>query len=105
MGSRSDVRSNVVTAVLTIGPGDSMMLRQKTPKITMSSHCPSLTDHRCACNALKVSAGENEVCREARELAGDWRFLNLLRSLRRNLCGTNICSDFHGICTVVFDGE
>ena len=102
MGSSKEVSKSVAKAVFPIGPGESIMLRQKTPRIAIKTHCPSLTDHRCDCSALIVSAGENEVCRAASELAGDWRLRSLLRNLRRSRWGTRSCNDFHGILTVVF---
>lgn len=85
IGSKSDVRSRVATAVFTKGPGLSMMLRQKIPRMAIIIHCPSFTDHLCACNALIVSAGENEVCKVANEDAGDCLLRSFDRSVRRSL--------------------
>ena len=105
IGRSNDDSSSVAMAVLPIGPGVSIMLKQNTPRIAINTHCPSSTDHLCACSALNVSMGEKEVCREANELAGDCRLRSLLRSLRRRRCGTRSCNDFHGIFTVVFGDE
>lgn len=101
IGNNNDVRSNVAIAVLTNGPGVSMMLKQKMPSMASRSHCPSRTDHLCSCNARMVSIGETEVCRAETEDAGDCLLFNFDRILLRNLCGTNNDKGFHGILRVV----
>ena len=75
----------VVTAILTIGPGDSIMQRENVPRNARISHCPSCHVHLCCCRARNVSAGEKDVCSAVMEEAGDCRFRSLDLILRRSL--------------------
>jgi hypothetical protein len=45
MGKTNEARSSVATVVLTNGPGDSIMLKEKMPMNARNSHCPSYIDH------------------------------------------------------------
>lgn len=85
IGRTSEARSNVATAVLTRGPGDSIMDKEKMPKKARSNQCPSYIVHLCACKDLRVSNGENDVCNAVIEDAGDCRFRSFERSFRRSL--------------------
>ena len=60
-GSINDVPIRVATSTLAIGPGDSIMLREKMPKNARTSHCPSCHVHLCCCSDRNVSAGEKDV--------------------------------------------
>ncbi len=99
IGRIRDRPIKVVTNILTMGPGDSIMHREKVPRKARISHCPSCHVHLCCCSARNVSAGENEVCSAVIEDAGDWRLRSFDLILRRILWGTSSCIDRHGICT------
>ena len=98
-GRMREMPINVATAILTRGPGDSIMHNEKIPRNANITHCPSCHVHLCCCNDLSVSEGEMDVWSAVIEDAGDWRFRSLERIFRRSRCGTNSCIDRHGICT------
>lgn len=71
--------------VFASGPGDWMMQREKMPSTTSTRYWPSYMVHLWACNALRVSRGENEVESRVMEEEGDVleRSLDLMRRRRR----------------------
>jgi hypothetical protein len=71
MGRMRDVPIKVATAIFTMGPGDSMMVKEKVPKNARMTHCPSCHVHWCCCNDRSVSAGENDFWSAVIEEAGD----------------------------------
>jgi len=88
--------SRVDTAVLTRGPGTSMTLSEKMPTIMSSRYWKSYSVQRCACSDLRVSKGENDVCRADIEDVGETRLRNLDRNLRLMRWGTSSWMERHG---------
>lgn len=67
-----------------------MTLSAKMTTTVRKMYCASQYDHRCARRDLSVSAGDNEVLREAMEDVGDCRLLIfdlVALHFRRSLCG------------------
>lgn len=73
-----------------------MTLSAKMTTTVRKIYCASQYDHRCARRDLSVSAGENEVLREAIEEVGDCRLLIfdlVALHFRRSLCGRRVGID------------
>ncbi len=74
---------SVENTVLTIGPGEGIMHREKMPRIMSMRYCPSYTDQRCCRNDLKVSWTEKDVLSVVMEEEGDCRLRIFERNFRR----------------------
>jgi hypothetical protein len=83
-------------AVFPSGPGPSTMVSEKMPMIVNSRYWKSYTLHRYDCRDRKVSFGENEVCNEAMDDAGEIRLCSVERNLRRMRRGMSILKERHG---------
>lgn len=56
------------------GPGDALIDSEKMSTITKIKYCPSYIDHGCIRNERSVSAGENDVSKEAMDDVEHWQF-------------------------------
>ena len=111
IGNTSDVSSKVTRiAVWYVTAGSVMMARAKMSRTVTMRYCPSKKDHWCERSDRRVSEGEKEVCRSAKEEAGDWRLRRVERIFRLKRWGTMPDSEGlpvaiqRGMCILVGEG-
>lgn len=81
--------------VLVKGPGASLTQREKMATMARIRYWPSYMDHGWVRSERSVSAGENDVSREAMDDVGDWRLRireRVALHFLRTRCGSKLGS-------------